>query len=282
MLQQAMDRDPGEGAQDYRCGPQTYDGHQGTDIRLPDMAALDLDIRVLAAADGMVLGIRNGVPDTGQGGFPEGQDCGNGVVLDHGDGWQTQYCHLAQGSVTVAAGDRVTAGQPIGTIGFSGNTEFPHLHLSVRRDGAHIDPFDPSETHTCGQDAPSLWADGIDGMPPGGILSIGFADAVPGFDAIRAGTAGADTLPTDADALVLWGFVHGGRVVDRIEFHIAGPDGSEFHAAEAVLERTQAELFRASGRRLNGPVAPGTYHGTVTLIREDTPIDSAEIAVDLR
>ncbi len=278
MIQQAMDRDHGPEARDFRCGPQTYDEHQGTDIRLPDLEALAQNVPVLAAAPGTVLGVRNSVPDTGIGGFPEGQDCGNGVVLDHGNGWQTQYCHLAQGSVSVVSGDTVNARQPIGTIGFSGRTEFPHLHLSVRENGAHVDPFDPAQTDTCAIDGPSLWIDDIT-LPAGGILSAGFASAVPDFADIRAGTADAETLPSDGDALVLWGFFYGARDGDMATLTIAAPDGTEWHTQSVDLDRTQAQLFRASGRRIRAPLDPGLYTGTVTLIRDGQALDTLEISI---
>lgn len=281
MIQQLMDRDPTDGARDFRCGPMSYDGHRGTDIRVPDMEALGVGVRILAAAPGVVRGTRDGVPDTGREGFPEGQDCGNGVVIEHEDGWQTQYCHLAAGSLLVASGDRVDAGQPIGEMGFSGNTEFPHLHISVRRDGTDVDPFDPSEAATCGVGALPLWADDVP-VAPGGILSIGFADAIPEFSAIRAGTADASLLPQDPEALVIWGFFHGGQVGDIVRLTITAPDGSTFHTQDITLERTQAELFRATGRRVRTPLAPGDYLGTVTLIRDNLQIDTETSLISVR
>ena len=41
---------------------------------------------------------------------------GNGVVIDHGGGWISQYSHLRSGSVRVHPGDRVSAGQPLGLV----------------------------------------------------------------------------------------------------------------------------------------------------------------------
>jgi len=35
LVQDYVDRDPGTDARDFRCGRLTYDGHDGTDIRLP-------------------------------------------------------------------------------------------------------------------------------------------------------------------------------------------------------------------------------------------------------
>ena len=51
-----------------------------------------------------------------------GKECGNGVVLVHDDGYQTQYCHLKKGSVAVKKGARVSEGDLLGFIGMSGKT----------------------------------------------------------------------------------------------------------------------------------------------------------------
>lgn len=278
MIQQLVDRDPGPDAWDFTCGPMTYDGHRGTDIRVPDMEALAAGIPIIAAAPGTVLGTRNSVSDTGIGGFPEGQDCGNGVVIEHDNGWQTQYCHMAQGSVLVRTGDVVAAGDPLGEMGFSGSTEFPHLHLTLRHEGEVVDPFDPTDTASCGEDATPLWAEPVP-LAQGGILSVGFAEAVPEFDAIRAGTADAATLRADADAIVIWGFFHGGRAGDIVTATITAPDGAVFHTQEIALETTQAQLFRATGRRIREPIAPGQYMGTITINRDGVRLDRATTSI---
>jgi len=56
---------------------------------------------------------------------------GNHVVLRHATGIHSVYGHLKPGSVTVAIGDRVKAGQQIGAVGTSGNSTEPHLHFHV-------------------------------------------------------------------------------------------------------------------------------------------------------
>ena len=135
-IQNYVDVDPGPSARDYTCGRLVYNGHKGTDFRLPDVSWLDRDIPVLAAAPGQILGVRNNVRDHALGRYDpggiKGRECGNGVLIDHGGGWRTQYCHMRQGSVRVRKGDQVRDRQRLGTIGLSGKTEFPHLHLSVR------------------------------------------------------------------------------------------------------------------------------------------------------
>ncbi|MEZ5722897.1 MAG: M23 family metallopeptidase [Paracoccaceae bacterium] len=134
---------------------------------------------MLAAAPGEVRALRDGMPDLGLAGTPpdllDGQECGNGVLIDHGNGWETQYCHLRAGSVAVAEGDRVERGDRIGLVGYSGHTEFPHVHLGVRHDGAVIDPFDSDGTRVCGaDDGPDddLWA-APPGYRAGGVVAAG-------------------------------------------------------------------------------------------------------------
>ena len=43
--------------------------------------------------------------------------------------------HMKQFSVLVSAGDTVTAGEPLGRVGNSGNTSEPHLHIHAERGG---------------------------------------------------------------------------------------------------------------------------------------------------
>ncbi len=147
LVQNFVDHDPTRGHMDYACGAIAYDGHDGTDFRVPTRADMT-GAPVRAAAPGSVRAVRDGVADVplGAPGAPDvaGRECGNGVVIDHADGYSTQYCHLARGSVRVRPGVRVEAGAVLGTIGLSGKTEFPHVHFVVRRAGRIVDPFRPA------------------------------------------------------------------------------------------------------------------------------------------
>lgn len=63
---------------------------------------------------------------------------GNHVVIVC-KGIQVMLAHLKQGSLTLAKGDRLTAGQPVGQVGNSGYTDEPHLHIQANRaDGTPV------------------------------------------------------------------------------------------------------------------------------------------------
>src|SRR5262245_52713649 len=52
FIQNYSDNDPSPGARDYYCGDRTYDGHDGTDFRLPSLEEQQAGVNVLAAATG--------------------------------------------------------------------------------------------------------------------------------------------------------------------------------------------------------------------------------------
>jgi len=61
------------------------------------------------------------------------------TVLRTDDGTELWFCH--QDAVAVTVGERVASGQEIGSVGMTGNTTGPHLHLEVRPGGG--EPVDP-------------------------------------------------------------------------------------------------------------------------------------------
>ena len=275
-IQQYFDHDSGPTAQDFTCQGLSYDGHDGTDIALSTRAEMARGVNVLAAAPGTVKGLRDGVPDFDP--HVPGKECGNGVLVDHGGGWETQYCHLKQGSVRVRVGDAVGPGTPLGQIGQSGMAAFPHVHLSLRRNGVELDPFAPSAT-TCGPPGDDLWSPDI-AYQPGGLLDIGLTDAVPEFDAIKAGLPSAD-LPAAAPALVVWAYVFGPRAGDALLLSITGPEGKVI-TERVVFEKSQAQAFRAVGRKLKTAGWPaGGYQGQAVMMRGQTVLGQRDITVKI-
>jgi murein DD-endopeptidase MepM/ murein hydrolase activator NlpD len=85
---------------------------------------------------------------------------------------------MRKGSVAVRSGEIVKAGQKLGEVGYSGDAAFPHVHLSVRKEGAKIDPFSGALGTACDEADQSLWSDTAAAAlkyADGAILRVGFA-----------------------------------------------------------------------------------------------------------
>lgn len=270
FIQHLVDRDASEGVLDAMCGRLTYDGHKGTDIRLVDRRQMEQGVSVLAAAPGTVRGRRDGVPDriVETPSQTEGLECGNGVVLTHPDGWETQYCHMKEGSVLPKVGDRIERGEPIGQIGLSGLTQFPHLHLSVRRDGKVIDPFLPDDAAGCTTEArETLWRE-TPVYKPGTIMRTGFETAVPDLRDVKNHATGLKNLSSTDPALVAWAFGIGKQDGDRLEIILTDPDGQTRTHSEN-FERTQIVWLYAFGvRRPSEGWVSGTYRSEFLWYRD--------------
>lgn len=291
FVQNYVDADAGKSWRDHRCGPYSYDGHKGTDIRVPDLAAMRRGVVVTAAADGVVRAVRDGMPDLGirrqSPGAVTGREAGNAVVLVHSGGWETQYSHLRRGSVAVQPGDRVAAGQPLGQIGLSGHTEFPHLHFEVRFGGRSVDPFvgldDPPG---CGQAGRPLWSSTARKMlayRQGEVLAAGFTHVVPSAETMFEGLPAPDVLPSTAPALIFWSSAIGLLADDREMLQVIGPDGTVVAEAANALDRPKAAQWRFVGKKAPATGwAPGRYTGRYRLLRGGTVVFALEKSVVIR
>lgn len=272
-----VDLDPGPAVKDYLCQAQTYDGHKGTDIAIRDLKAMQKGVRVVASAAGVVRGIRDGMADqdfsVDGGKAVAGRECGNGVVIAHGDGWETQYCHLRRGSVGVSKGSRVKKGQYLGLVGHSGKAAFPHVHLSVRHQNLVVDPFvGQKPAVACGLADGHLWDHGlIDALsqPLTSIFNAGFAAVAPKTQAILEDHYQDKGFLRNAPALVLWAAIYNIQKGDRVVMRITDPDGGVLHAYENVIDKTQARRILYSGKKRTTLYWPdGTYQGEIAIHRK--------------
>lgn len=275
-----VDRDTGPGWRDFSCGAMSYDGHKGTDIALAHEGRLAEDVAVFAAAPGRVVGTRDGVADinvaAGGKDAVANKECGNGVRIDHGGGWATQYCHLRKGSVRVKTGATVASGDRIGSVGLSGMTEFPHLHIQVEKDGKIVDPFVglAGDGEVCGLGAAPLWtAAALQKLRYRSpfVPNAGFADAVPEIGAARAGQFARVRVDRNSPALVFWAELYGVRAGDRLTLRLLGPDGETVASLSDTQARNQIRTWKAAGRKARGTWAPGTYTGVVEVARAGEP-----------
>ncbi len=302
FLQNYVDIDPGPGRRDYACGQATYDGHKGTDFRALSVRAAR-GMHVLAVADGKVLRERDDMPDKLLRDYASreemkkvisGRDCGNGMVIDHGSGWTTQYCHLRRGSLMVKPGQAVKRGDPLGLVGYSGRADFAHVHITVRHNDTVIDPFSGrKQDNACGLkagEATGLWVDELrDQMRYGAevILGVGFTGKPPTTGDFERDHSLAPLEP-GSNALILFARMMNMRAGDRVRLSLRGPNNLKLDNTTKPLKRSKATQFVYLGRKRKTERWPsGQYRGGVAVIRRDAKglagrvIATRKVAFDL-
>jgi len=95
--------------------------HYGLDI------ASSFGNPVVATADGFISNIKRE------------KIGGNTIIISHGGGFTTVYCHLSKFAVKV--GQKVKRWDVIGYVGQTGKALGPHVHYEVRRNGKAVNPY---------------------------------------------------------------------------------------------------------------------------------------------
>jgi hypothetical protein len=288
FVQQYVDRDIGPGIKDYACGAITYDGHKGTDIRIRTSADAERSIAVLAAAPGVIIGLRDGMRDhlvrteEDRAAIAD-HECGNGVRIGHGGGWQTQYCHLRQGSVLVKKGQQVAAGTKLGEVGYSGAAAFPHVHLQVSKDGNVVDPFLPDLTAPCGSGGKPLWsASALAALAyrPVTLLALGFTDRAITLEELEAGKLLAN--PSRHTPVVAYMWAINLEKDDVIEIAVTH-EGKILVQNSERLERNEAQHMLFAGKRPPpGGWLEGRYTSAVEVIRDGKAVLKASQTVEVK
>jgi len=233
--------------------------------------------------------MRDGVPDAI--GKPAAEavrdvECGNGVVIEHPGGWETQYCHMANGSLAVKPGDNVAGGQRLGRIGLSGLTEYPHLHFTVRYRGAVVDPFAyGAAPGSCGGGT-SLWQPSLRAKlayQDRAVLNAGFMSGPPTMELIEAASGEAQPLSPSSPALVAFVRAIGLKSGDAQSLVIKDPQGqvvAENRTAPLQSNKAQYMLFAGKKRPPNG-WDHGAYKATFTVERDGKVVLEKQLELKL-
>lgn len=291
LVQQYLDLSPGVDAVDPFCGHATYDGHNGTDIRVPSLKDMNRGVPISAMAAGRVLRSRDGQPDRLVGGPEErkalaGKECGNGLVVDHGEGWQTQYCHMKEGSLQVRPGQVVERGQALGFIGTSGLAQFPHLHITFRHNNVVMDPqtglkmgggcvASPSARNPLWDSQAQTWLQKAGRL----TINVGLTGAVHPHDQLVRDGAPPELRLSD-EAVVGWGWFVNLSNGDRVRVLIKKPGGATLidHTSQP-LAGAKATYSEFAGRK--GPVEAGHYVVSVEILRAGSIVEARTSTVEV-
>ncbi|MCA9155411.1 MAG: peptidoglycan DD-metalloendopeptidase family protein, partial [Planctomycetales bacterium] len=212
-----VDIDPSGGAMDYAGGTATSNGSFGLTIGAVNFRDQDAGIPVLAAADGVVQSATDGLGDRNTfAGFAPG----NSVIIDHGNGWTTEYRHLRRDSVTVVPNQLVTAGETIGMLGASGGSSGPNVEFVVRHLGRVVDPLiDPSSLLLF--PVPSYSGDTV-ALIDGGVTTYD-----PTSDLLEGPSELAEWSPVGSQNMYAWGAFTGLKQDDELKAVWYRPDQTE-------------------------------------------------------
>ncbi len=268
-------------ASDTYCQGATYGGHKGIDIRLLSLENIKDNVPVIASADGIVKAFQDGEEDklmlTPQDKANiKGNECGNGIIITHVNGYESQVCHLKKNSITVKKGQKLKQGDILGFVGNSGFAAFPHVHLTVRKNGQWLDPISgakpsqncsstKSKNTLLNKDTIKYFSANTSRLMISGITG----SAVTHKELVKIGAP--KKLSESDQAIVGWAWFINLRKGDQVRFTLEGPKGLITQNTTKPLDRHKADYSGYSGKRTKPD--KGEYRLTTELLRNGQPIE---------
>lgn len=222
------DSSEGAGVVDYQCGlkaagatPAVPNRLDASLISAPFIAYLDSAVMVVAAAAGTVTAVHDGEPDVRRGGgFRPTAGLGNFLSIAHGNGVQTTYGNLKQGSIAVTIGQEVASGTEIGEFGTSGEWWVPSVAFGVSQDGASVDPF----AGPCGSSV-TQWADQLPYQNRHRLIASGTSYRSLSVDDLRQPEPTTDTVLSSDPVSSFWVVRANVEPGPRQAIQLIGPSG---------------------------------------------------------
>jgi hypothetical protein len=230
FFQNYVDHDASDKVRDYRCGGRSYDGHDGTDIRIRNLEIQRQGVEVARRGAGTRHRGRNDMEDvsvkTAGKAAIAGKECGNGVLIEHRGRLAHPILPHGQGQRPGQAWRSTTTGQPIG----HGRAIRRYRILSSsfygaawRKDRGSFAYGAPE--NACGGGR-SLWAASLGEQMqyrPREIIDYGFAGIAPTMELIESGEIGKHPVTSASDALVAYVRAIGLQAGDQQFLAVQGP-----------------------------------------------------------
>jgi len=274
-----VDLDPtSPGILDFNGLNQTYDGHDGIDIRTDPYfwkKKADNHVEAIAAEDGIIILKQDG-------NFDNNCSCmgtWNAVFLVHADGSVTWYGHLKTGTTTAKdSGDFVAVGEYIGLIGSSGCSTNPHLHFEVYDDmGNRIEPFFGSSNNTTTE---SWWEDQLPYYDSGinKLATHSTAPTAPACPGVE--TPNEKYVFDQGEAITFSIAVRHSITTDSAKLEVFEPDNDQSDILDLTFIRVGTFFFRTFigvwNRTLDADAEMGQWRYRVTYYSDSYPPDVVE------